>query len=79
MNSRFTVELSSDLDYEEMVVHISLDEEPIATINCEKGLDNLEIELSPMCEEKNLSIALEDYLHTLMFAKKTLIQAQKKD
>lgn len=77
MNSRFTIELSSDLDYEEMVVYISLDEELIAILNCEKGVDNLEFELSS--REKVASVPFEDYLQALAFAKKTLIQSEKID
>jgi len=78
MNSRFTIELSSDLDYEEMVVYISLDNEPIATLNCEKGIDNLELELSPMYEEKVISKSFENYLLELDFAKKPLFKSKKK-
>ena len=79
MNSRFIVELSSDLNYEEMVVYISLDEEHIATLNCEKGIDNLELELFPVNAKKKILIPFEDYLSALVFARKTLIQSQKKD
>jgi len=79
MNDRFTIELSSDLDYEEMVVYISLDNEPIGTLICEKGIDNLELELSTLCAEKIMSVPFKDYLLALDFAKKTLIQSQKKN
>lgn len=79
MNSRFTVELSSDLDYKEMVVYISLDEELVAILNCEKGIDKLELELFPLHTEKMVSISFEDYLHAFEFARKTLVQSQKKN
>lgn len=78
MNNRFSVELSSDLDYEEMVVYISWDDEPLAVLNCEKGFDNLEIQLYPFSTERALSIPLSDYLEILEFAKNTLINSQKK-
>jgi len=78
MNNRFTVELSSDLDYEEMVVYISWDDEPFATLNCEKGLDNLEIELYSFSNEKVLMMPFYDYLEILEVAKRTLVLSKKK-
>lgn len=76
MNNRFTIELSSDLDYEEMVVYISLDDQLLATLNCEKGINDLEIELHPLIFDKVLSVPFSDYLKALEFAKATLLKSQ---
>lgn len=45
MNRKFTVEICSDLDYEEMVADICYEDHTIATITQENGVDKMEIEI----------------------------------
>lgn len=78
MNSRFRIELSSDLDYEEMVVYISLDEQVLALLNCEKGLDNLELEIYSLDSETTMLIPYLDYLEAIEFAEKTLVEVYER-
>ncbi|NGX43354.1 MAG: hypothetical protein K940chlam7_01649 [Chlamydiae bacterium] len=80
MNRRFSVELCSDLDYDDMVVYISCDEIPLAILNCEKGVDHMELEMN--CLPKNvhsIKFPLNDFLEVLSFAKLTLSTSQKND
>ena len=48
----FKIEVSSDLDYEGMVVDISDAKGRIATISCDKGIENAEIIIFDSQQEK---------------------------
>ena len=41
MNKKFTVEICSDLDFEEMVADISYEDQRFALISREEGLENM--------------------------------------
>lgn len=73
----FVVEISSDLDYEDMVANVLYEEETVAIISQEKGLDNLEIEILPSIEGKHWKFFLENFLKALQLSKKRLIEMQK--
>lgn len=73
----FIVEISSDLDYEEMVANILYKEETIAIISQEKGLDNLEIEIFPSAEGIPWKFFFENFLKALHLSKKRLIEMKK--
>ncbi|MBN9378025.1 MAG: hypothetical protein J0H93_06585 [Chlamydiales bacterium] len=77
MNNKFTIELSSDLRYEDVVVEIMYNEETVATISQEKGLDKLEIEIFPPCEGKKWMFFFNDFLDALNAAKCFLLKMQK--
>jgi hypothetical protein len=71
MNSKFQIELSSNLDYEGMVVYISYKNEPIACLNYEKGIENAEMEiLSDAFKNNKCIISLDGFLTALGLAKK---------
>lgn len=78
MNNRFTVELSSNLDYQEMVVNITFDEVHIGTLTCEEGEFHVELEVLSINEQNLISMPYDDYMKALEFAKQTLIQSEKK-
>jgi len=73
----FIVEISSNLDYEDIVANILYDEETVAIISQEKGLENLEIEIFSSVEEKPWKFFFDDFFNALQFAKKRLIEMQK--
>lgn len=76
MNKKFTVEVCSDLDYEEMVADVSYGNHTIAMITQENG--NMEIEIFlPEKEIKSLKFPLNDFIESIVFAKKCLIEMQK--
>ncbi|MBA3604321.1 MAG: hypothetical protein H0W50_11955 [Parachlamydiaceae bacterium] len=45
MESKFKIIMSSDIDYDELCAEIYYENQFIAIINQEKGLENLEIEI----------------------------------
>ena len=77
MNKQFSIELSSNLDFEGMVVDILYDMKPIASINYEKGLNKMEVELYSISE--NLLFPLNDFFLVLEKAKKLAIKCAKED
>lgn len=78
MNKKFIVEVCSDLDYEEMVADISYENHSIAMISQEKGIKKMEIKIfTPPKELLTWNFSLDDFIETLEFAKKRLIQMQK--
>jgi hypothetical protein len=77
MNKKLSIELFGDLDFEGMVINITCDRETIASINYEKGIDNMEIEISPKSER--LAFSLDDFLFVLGKAKKLAIKCAKED
>lgn len=80
MNKKFTVEVCSDLDYEEMVADVSYENHTIATISQEKGIDQMEIEIFPPAEPiKSWKFSLNDFIEIIAFAKKSLIEMQKEE
>ena len=80
MSNDFTIELSSNLDYEGMVVYISVHEQEIAILNYDKGIENIEIKLLPIyTESKTLSVPLDELLKALEKAKKVLKKCAEED
>lgn len=77
MSNNFIVEISSDLDYENMIANILFNEEPIAIVSQEKGIDKLEIELFYE-NSKSIQFSLDKFLKSLQLAKERLIEMQKK-
>ncbi len=77
MNKNFSIELCGDLDFEGMVVDVTYNKETIASINYEKGIDNIEIEI-PSKPEKCV-FPLTDFFLILEKAKKLAIKCAKED
>jgi hypothetical protein len=78
MNEKFTIEICSDLDYEEMVADVSYENRTIAMITQENGIDSMEIEIFPPEKEiKSWKLPLDDFINIVFFAKKCLIEEQK--
>ncbi len=80
MSDDFTIELSSNLDYDGMVVYISVSEQEIAILNYDKGIENIEIRLLPIyTNTKTLSIPLDKFLTALEKAKTILKKCAEED
>lgn len=77
MNKKFTVEICSDLDYEEMVADVSFEHRRFAMITQEDGVDNMEIEIFSPKNEIKLKFPLNDFIESLILARKSLIEMQK--
>ncbi|HEV3270004.1 MAG TPA: hypothetical protein VGZ69_05080 [Candidatus Rhabdochlamydia sp.] len=80
MNKKFIIELSSDLDFEGMVVNICFGNQEVAMLNYDKGINNIEIQIPSQNEESQRFIfPLQDFLNVLEKAKKLVIQCAKED
>jgi hypothetical protein len=75
-NNAFSIEVSSDLDYEDIVANILYREETFAILSQDKGLDNLEIKILPYNNE-DLFFPLNEFFNIIESAKKILIRMQK--
>jgi hypothetical protein len=79
MNRKITIELSSDLDFEGMVVDITIENSILLRLNYDKGINNIEMDLIPSESCKNVSVALNDFLSALEKGKKLLTQCAAED
>ncbi len=77
MNNGFSIILCGDLDFEGMVIDVKYNMYKIASINYEKGVDQLEIEFFSNSEK--MVFPLQEFLITLEEAKKLAIQCAKED
>ena len=91
MKKGFNLEISSNLNYEGMVVNIIYypeeinfndkkkyyTQKQIATLNLDKGIDNIEIELL-LSQEDFLIFPLKEFMELLEKAKKLLLEINKK-
>ncbi len=77
MNKNFSIEMCSDLDFEGMVIDISYEMEPIASLNYEKGVENIELMIHPAIE--NITFLLDDFCRSLEKAKQLAIKCAKED
>lgn len=77
MNKKFSIEMCSDLDFEGMVIDISYNMETIASVNYDKGIDNIEIEIHPISEK--LTFSLDDFFLAIERAKQLAIKCAKED
>jgi len=77
MNKEFSIEMCGDLDFEGMVIDVTYNKETVASINYEKGIDNIEIEIPPKPEK--FVFPLDDFFVALEKAKKLAIKCAKED
>lgn len=72
--------MCSDLNFEGMVIDISYNMQTIASINYDKGLDNMEIEIFPVKENSpELIFPFQDFLAALEKAKKLAMKCADED
>lgn len=62
----------SDSRYEKITLEIQYKGEPVAQINQDKGLDNLEIEIFANPEDSILRVPLAGFLESIDLAKKSI-------
>ncbi len=79
MNKNFKVELCSDLEYEEMVIYISYQDNTLAILNQENGVENIEIKITSPPKGSSWNFKFDDFLEILLFSKRRLEDAQKKE
>ena len=77
MKNNFHLDISSNLDYEGMVVDIMYKHDILATLNQDKGIDKIEIIIFSPTHSDNWSFSYEEFLQILQKAKETLIKANE--
>jgi len=77
MNKEFSIEMCGDLDFEGMVIDVTYNNETIASINYDKGIDNIEVEILPKSEK--FVFSLDDFFLILKKAEKLAIKCAKED
>ena len=78
MNKQFTIEMCGDVNFEGMVIDISYNRETIASINYEKGIDRIEIEVFPAQNEKFI-FPIDDFVRVLEKARTLAVKCAKED
>ena len=77
MKDKFRIRICSDLDYEEMVADISYENQTVATITQENGINKMEIEIFSLEGGKPWRFLLSDFIKNIELARKRLIEMQK--
>ena len=91
MNKGLNLEISSNLDYEGMVINIVYNQEKvnfsdkkkyyiqkeIATLNQDKGIENIEIKLYPSQSNEDFEFSYKEFMEVLVKAKILLLQINK--
>ena len=73
----FKIVTCSDLDHEEIVADVCWNHDTIATVNQDKGLENLEVELFSQSGEESLKFPFDEMMEAFSEAKETLFKMQK--
>ncbi|MDP1978689.1 hypothetical protein [Undibacterium sp.] len=69
MNEKFTLDVSSDLDYERMVVNLNYLDDQVAVLSCDQGLKHAIIKiLDRSYEESTWGFDLLEFLNALQQA-----------
>ena len=77
MSTNFRVDISGDLDYEDLVADIYFKDQFVAMLSQEKGFENLEIEIHlPKNQEKWL-FKFSEFENALQYAKQRLWDLRK--
>jgi hypothetical protein len=73
---QFTIEVSSDLDYEKMVVNLNFGTNQVAILNCDKQANQVEIKLLDRYEDKVVwTFDFQAFISALNLAVEKLKQA----
>ncbi len=78
VQNKFRVRICSDSNYEEMVADVCYDNNTIAMITQENGVNNMKIEIfAANTEIKSWTFPLNDFIENIQFAKNRLIEMQQ--
>ena len=73
----FKIRICSDLDYEEMVADVCWNNNTVATINQDQGIDKFEVELFPSVDHTSWVFPLDEMIEILNKAKKKLKEMRR--
>lgn len=77
MNKKFRLALSSDLDYEDMVIYINWGNDMLAILDQEKGPDQKDLEILRSSKEDNWKIPFKEFRNSLDAAENFLDESPK--
>ena len=70
--SNLQVEISSDLDFENLIANVLAEGEMVARISQEPGFDRLQIDIFPPLEAEKWEFSFEDFDKAIHLAKRRL-------
>ena len=77
---KIKIEFSSNLNYEGMVVYISIGNQELALLNYDKGAENIEFEFLPLpSRQDKLELPLDELIAALKRAKEILLKCAEED
>lgn len=80
MSKGFIIEMCSDGDFEGMVIDISYDMQTVASINYDKGIKNMEIEIVSLgANNKKLLLPFQDFVFAIEKAQKLATKCAQED
>jgi hypothetical protein len=82
MNENIEVLISSDYLYEELVLEIYCDGKFLASLNQDNGIDDLQIEFPPSCNDESLlvrKLSLKTFEKAIETAKKRINQMRNSE
>ena len=77
-SSGFHTQLCSDLNFEGMIIDVCFDDQLIAQVNYEKGIDQIEVQFFPG-NTSTLAFKISDFIEILEKAKNIAIRCAKED
>ena len=77
MEKRFKIIISSDLQYNDLCAELYFDDQFVAIVTQEKGLENLEIEIHPPKNHSFWNFNLSEFQNILKSAQELLQKMQK--
>jgi len=77
-NKYFKIRICSDLDYEGMVIDIVYKHNTLATLNQDKGIENIEIKFYSSQEKEYWKFSYKEFIDILEKAKKLLIEINER-
>ena len=73
---QFTIVVSSDLNYEKMVVNLNFGNDQVAVLNCDQGIGQVEVKLLDKYEDKAIwTFDCQSFIKALNLASEKLKQA----
>ena len=77
MNEKFRVDISSDLEYEDLVADIYFEDQIVAILTQELGFENMEIKIYPSKKQERWIFRFSEFEEVIQYAKRRLWELRK--
>jgi len=77
--NKLEIEVSSDLDFDDLIANILFDGELVARLSQEVGFEKLQIEIFPPLEKKAWGFSFDEFDAAIHLAKNSLFKMKKID